>query len=139
MKTKARKRAKCSECKGGGTVRRAGNPSDFVACHSCGGRKTKVVRPKKKSAPATSEEVVSIDELGSRYARDYKRHLLEGGPARSAENHFRLALLFLSSKQFRPLGVGLEYAVPGWSSFSKKSIESSEAKHLLELKKKARL
>lgn len=89
-------------------------------------------QPRKKAEAGTEE--ISIDELGDRYLRSYFCDLADGYPERDPENHFRLALLYLTAGRYshRRGSHGLRYKVPPGSEFSGAEIQRKE--ELVKLK-----
>ncbi len=75
-----------------------------------------------------SFEDVSLDELGARYMRLLTVYRKKGYGGKKPEDHFRLALLYLATEQYKPVEGenGKLYRIPEWSDFSDKAITEKE-------------
>lgn len=72
---------------------------------------------------------VDLEELTKRYMRQHRVHQAKGYGADSAEGHFALALLTLSTgrvEQITNEEEGTFYRIPEWSDYSEERIKEME-------------
>lgn len=79
----------------------------------------------KKALVKQADELVTIDELGERYAMRYAINRKKGYPQIGPHNHFNIALLLLLMGRFSYDKKKQLWRVPKWSDFHSANITTA--------------